>query len=478
MAKPLCLVQGPVGTRSGYGDHARDIVRSLIKLDRYNVKIIPTRWGVTPMNALSEEDPDHKDIIDRILTEQLHTQPDLFIQITVPNEFTPIGKFNIGITAGIETTVPPHTWLEGSNRMNLIIVPSEFSKTTLAHAVYTKHDTRTKQPIGNIALEKPIEVLFEGTDVEVYGNTNAQSDVLDNAMNVVTTPFNFLFVGHWLQGDFGEDRKNVGKLITTFYTVFKNYPKDTQPGLILKTSQATFSVLDRERIVDKIRDVQGRFKGDVPPIYFIHGDLTKDEMASLYNHDKVHAHISFTKGEGFGRPLLEASLSGKPTLVTNWSGHIDFITEPKFLLTGELKQVHPSAADDFILKEGMWFDVSLTDAAKRMVDVVENYKDYVTAAKKLSKQNKVQMSFDAMTEKLGEILDKYAVVPENIKIKLPALSSRKKKRPTVQQKVRAHDDNNTKATEEADLREDIRTDDSGEDTSPQVLAGRVAGTST
>ena len=36
MSKPVCLVTAPVGTRSGYGAHARDIVRALIKLDKYD----------------------------------------------------------------------------------------------------------------------------------------------------------------------------------------------------------------------------------------------------------------------------------------------------------------------------------------------------------------------------------------------------------------------------------------------------------
>ena len=38
--KPICLVTAPVATRSGYGAHARDLVKSLINMDKYDIKII------------------------------------------------------------------------------------------------------------------------------------------------------------------------------------------------------------------------------------------------------------------------------------------------------------------------------------------------------------------------------------------------------------------------------------------------------
>jgi len=49
----LVSVIGPVGTRSGYGSHARDIVISLLDLG-YDVKTLPIRWGITPQNALDK----------------------------------------------------------------------------------------------------------------------------------------------------------------------------------------------------------------------------------------------------------------------------------------------------------------------------------------------------------------------------------------------------------------------------------------
>ena len=127
MTKPFILFQGPVATRSGYGDHARDLALELIKSDKYEIKVASLRWGNTPMNALNEQNPDHKLILDNMIYEgNLPKQPDLHIQVTVPNEFQKIGKKNMGITAGLEATAIPKHWVDGLNRMDLNIVPAEF----------------------------------------------------------------------------------------------------------------------------------------------------------------------------------------------------------------------------------------------------------------------------------------------------------------------------------------------------------------
>jgi len=308
--KPLVLVTAPVGTRSGYGSHSRDICRSLIAMDRFDVKIWPVRWGNTPMNALNEKDPNDIPIIERLMgSPNLDKQPDIHFHIVVPNEFNPIGKFNIGITAGLEATVIPGEWIEGLNRMNLNIVPSNFVKEVFINTEFEKHDQNTKQKIGQIKCTSPVEVLFEGTDTNLYKFTKEFSKDLVDELKEIKEDFCFLFVGHWLQGGLGHDRKDVGMLVKTFLETFKNKPK--QPALIIKTSGATPCILDREDILNKLNEIKNTVKGKLPNIYVLHGDLDDEEMNGLYNHPKVKVHVSFTHGEGFGRPLLEASLSEK-----------------------------------------------------------------------------------------------------------------------------------------------------------------------
>ena len=423
MSKPLCLVTAPVATRSGYGAHSRDICRALIKLDKYDVKIWAVRWGNTPMNALTEGDPNDDIIISRLLENpNLPKQPDLHIHIVIPNEFQPVGKYNIGITAGLEMTACPPQWLEGMNRMDINIVPSTFVKNIMSTIAYDVQDEQTKQKKGELKNEKPIEVLFEGTDTNIFKRTNEFSKEFVDEMKKVDDTFNFLYVGHWLQGGLGKDRKDTGMLLKVFLETFKNMKK--KPGLIMKTGGAGFSVLDREDILKKIDMVKKGVDGDLPNIYFLHGDFTDEEMNELYNHPKVKAHVTFTHGEGFGRPLLEATISQKPVIAPNWSGHLDFL--PKnlaILLSGELQKVEKgSVPDDFLIDGSSWFGVNYQEASHVMKSVYTNYRKYTLNAKKLGIGNKSKFSLDAMTRKFGKILDKYVPdFPEEVKLNLPKL---------------------------------------------------------
>jgi hypothetical protein len=421
--KPICLVTAPVGTRSGYGSHSRDICRALIKLDRYDVRIWPVRWGNTPMNALHKDNPNDKVIIDRLLENpQLERQPEIHIHIVIPNEFSPVAKYNIGITAGLETTVCPPRWLEGMNRMNMNIVPSIFVKDTLVKTSFDVNDEKTNQKIGELKNEKPIEVLFEGADTEIYKPTKEFSKSLVDEMNKIDETFNFLYVGHWLQGGVGKDRKDTGMLVKVFCETFKNMKK--KPGLIMKTSGAGFSVLDRESILDKIKDIKNTVNGNLPNIYLLHGDFTDEEINELYNHPKVKAHVSFTHGEGFGRPLLEASLSEKPIIVSNWSGHTDFLKKPNALMIdGSLQDLEKgSFPDDYYVQGAKWFIINYQQASTVMKDVYKGYRKYTLGAKKLAMYNKSKFSLDGMTRELGKILDKYVPeFPKEIKLNLPKL---------------------------------------------------------
>ncbi len=421
MNKPLVLVTAPVTTRSGYGNHSRDICRALIDLN-YDVKINSVRWGSTPTNALEPNNPIHEEIRSRILpSPAMDRQPDLHLHLVVPNEFQPIGKKNIGMTAGIETTIPPVQWVEGMNRMDMNILTSEFSKKGFEEAVFEKKD-QNGQTVNEVKVNKPMEVLFEGVDTDVYYSTSKISDEVNEVFDGIDSDWNFLFCGHWLQGNLGEDRKDIGMLIKVFLETFKN--QKNQPGLILKTSGATFSVIDREEILDKIRVVKNDVKGDLPPIHLIHGDFTDSEINDLYNHPKVKAHISFTHGEGFGRPLLEAAQSGKPIIASGWSGHLDFLN-PNYsvLINGSMTKVPQGAFPKEIYFEGsQWFTINYQQGSSAMTDVFKNYTNYLVKGKQLEAFTKQQFSYEKMRDKLDTLIKPLIEsVPQEVELKLPKL---------------------------------------------------------
>ena len=419
MSKPTLVVSCPIDTYSGYGARSRDFVQSIIDLDKYDVKILPQRWGNTRFGYL--QDHNNTSLTSKIIT-QLTQQPDIWIQITVPNEFQKVGKYNIGVTAGIETTLCDGTWLQGCNNMDLVLVSSEHAKKVFEESKYNMQDNRTGQITGYIELQTKMEVLFEGADIEKYVPLTSPVN-LD--LSDIEESFNYLAVGHWLPGDMGEDRKNIGYTIKAFLETFKNKPKGKRPGLILKVQAGSgTSIIDREAVLDKIDAIRRTVKGDLPNVYLLHGDMTDAEVNELYNHGKVKVMISLTKGEGFGRPLLEFSLVNKPIIATAWSGHLDFL-DKEFVkyVGGTLTPVHPSAAvDKMILRESHWFSADPIEVGRALKEVFEDYDKWKTKAKRQGHKSRTQFSYNNMRETIDTLLTQYVPeFPKQVQLKLPQL---------------------------------------------------------
>ena len=418
MSKPVFVISCAIDTYSGYGARSRDIVKAIIEMDKYDVKIASQRWGATPKGFI-KDNPEWEFLNKHILTSpQLPSQPEIWMQITVPNEFQPIGKYNIGCTAGIETTIAPAEWVEGCSRMNLILGSSEHTIKVLKESKFEKRDQQTNQVVGVVEWTGDNgEVVFEGINSDVYKPVKSTFDLSN-----VKEDFAYLFVGHWMPGQLGEDRKNVGLLVKAFYETFKN--KSKKPALILKTTQVGASYMDRDELIKKIKLIRGTVKSNnLPNIYLLHGEFTDVEMNEIYNHSKVKAMINLTKGEGFGRPLLEFSLVNKPIITTNWSGHTDYLN-PEFvtLLPGELTNVHPSAANNMLLAESQWFSVDTGHVGHYLKDVFENYKGYAENAKRQGFQSRTKFSYDAMKEKLDNLLtQRIPEFPKQVQMQLPKL---------------------------------------------------------
>jgi len=417
--KPLFIISSPFDTYSGYGARSRDIIKSIIELDKYNVKLLPQRWGNTPWNFCKDNQEWEFLYSHALPSSNIPKQPEIWMQITVPNEFQPIGKYNIGCTAGMETTLVDATWVQGMNRMDLNFVSSVHSKNSFLNSVYNQQDQQGNQ-VGKLQIEKPIEVLFEGANLDVYFPDNSPCEIDFD----IPESFAYLFVGHWMQGDLGQDRKNVGLLVKTFYETFKN--KKNKPALILKTSQVGTSYMDRDAILKKISQIKETVDSkNLPNIYLLHGEFTDKEMNSIYNHSKIKCMVSLTKGEGFGRPLLEFSLTQKPIITTNWSGHIDFLN-PEFttLLPGTLNKVHPSAAvEKMILQESQWFNVDTVKVKSYLKYMFEKYDMFLEKAKRQAYYSKTNYSWEKMQETLDNLLTTYLPeFPKEIKLNLPKLN--------------------------------------------------------
>jgi len=423
MNKPSFVISCPFDTFSGYGARSRDIVKAIIELDKYDVKLLPQRWGDTPTDFCK----DHKEwaFLWDYSIQNLNSKPDIWMQITIPNEFQAIGKYNIGCTAGIESTGCDPTWVEGLNRMDMNWVSSNHSKEVFESVNFERVHPQTKQKVGFTKLEKPIYTIFEGVNLDVYKHLPNKNEININ-LNSIKESFCFLFVGHWMQGDYGHDRKNVGVTIKYFFDAFKNTPQP--PALILKASTGRNSYIGREALLEKINVIKKAYKktDKLPNVYLLNGNLSDTQMNELYNHPKVKAMVSLTKGEGYGRPLAEFSLSKKPIITTGWSGHMDFIsTENCTVLPGKLENVHSSAANKWLLKETQWFQVSTKHAIDAYKDVKKNYKNYIVGGKKQGFRIKSEFNFDSMKQLVSNTLKNIPEFPKEIKLNLPGLQTPK-----------------------------------------------------
>lgn len=414
MNKELVVISSPFDTVSGYGARSRDIIRELIKSEKYNIRLLPQRWGNTPW-GFCKDNPEWSYLYDYVLKPEEHQiKPDIFIQITIPNEFNPVGYYNIGITAGIENDICPPDWMEGLNRMDLNIVSSEHSKNVFQN---TKYNKKINGNVEELILNKPVKVLFEGVDTSTYNVIEEGLDVINN----IPEDFCFLTLGHWLQGDLGEDRKNIGLTIKLFYEAFKNIKN--QPALILKTSFGNSSKISKHEVFKRIHEIKKLFKKEdqLPNVYLLNSDLKNYEINKLYNHPKIKSLISLTKGEGFGRPLLEFSFIGKPIISTYWSGHVDFLKKDNILpLKGELKHVHPSSQNQWLIKEGKWFNVNEDETKNAFRIMFNNYKKYLSKANSQKKYVEENFTTDKMGEKLLNILNEnYKPQPQFKPLVLP-----------------------------------------------------------
>jgi len=419
MSKPVFVISSPFDTYSGYGARARDVIKAIIELDKYDVKLLSQRWGNCAF-GFCEDNPEWTYLNNYVIPPQISSQPEVFMQITIPNEFQPLGKYNIGVTAGIESTICKPEWIDGVNKMDTTWVSSNHAKSVFENSKFTQNN-KQGNAVREIKLAKPVEVVFEGANLDVYKPLQ-KSEIKEINLDSIKESFCYLFVGHWMQGEFGHDRKNVSLLVKAFYETFKNH-KGSKPALILKASTGVNSYTSRNQLLDRIKQIRETVNSsNLPNIYLLTGEFSDQTMNELYNHSKVKAMISLTKGEGFGRPLLEFSLTGKPIIASNWSGHTDFLKPNlSIMLGGQLENVHQSAANNWLIKESQWFKPNDVEIGKVLKETFKKYKQYIVKAKQQKNFSKSKFSFEGMKDLIDQELNKIPEFPKQLELKLPKL---------------------------------------------------------
>jgi glycosyltransferase involved in cell wall biosynthesis len=339
------IVRAPLLSISGYGEHSRQVFQWATSIPSWNVSAHVVNWGNTTwyLNPESEDG-----LIGQIMSRSTNQTSgfDISIQVQLPDEWdTNLAHFNIGVTAAVETDKCNPAWVDACNKMNCIIVPSNHVKETL-------------ETTGKITC--PIYVIGEWYLTKI--DTAKDPLPLD-----LTTSFNFLIISQMTSQNSNDDRKNILDTLKWTLDAFKD---DKDVGIILKTNFGKGTKIDREFTQNFLKKfIQENRKSDFPKIHLLHGNLSSEEVASLYRHPSIKALINLTRGEGYGLPLLEATVSGLPVITTNWSGHLDFLKYGKFVgIDYTLVDIPATRIDDRIFVKGTkWAQPLEADYKKRVV---------------------------------------------------------------------------------------------------------------
>lgn len=359
------ILFAPVYSRSGYGDHAREVVEFILSETSIKLSIVPVSWGKNQDNYYTHKSSLIEKINDRIVTKLGDKKYDCCITVGMPGEFKNIGNYNIGITAGIETNRVSKEFIYHSNLMDLLVVPSKFTRDTFENTHYINDDQQ------KLELECEICVVNEYATQEFYSTEHENKPT--NILSSIHEDFCFLSVGQWTSSSSDDGgRKNITSLIKTFLKTF-NDSTNNKPALVLKTNGCNFSFTDKNNIENLIREAINQYGGNVHPnIYLIHGSLNSVEMHGLYTDKKIKAFVTHSKGEGFGRPLLESALCELPIICPNFGGYLDFLNENNsYLVNGSLEEV--GLTNNLFCENAKWMQIDEDESSKAMLDVFQNY---------------------------------------------------------------------------------------------------------
>lgn len=356
------LLRAPLLTNSGYGIHSRQIFEWLYEKENIDLTVECLNWGLTTWLLNPEYD---NGIVGKIMSKSKKLEPpyDVTFQLQLPDEWNPtLGKINIGMSAVVETDKCNPKWIDACNKMDHVVVPSNFTKEVL-------------QKTGNVS--KPITVIPEWFNKSIEEKSQAKIDD-----NKIDTSFNFLIISQINGLNALDDRKNIFNTIKWICEEFKDQ-KDV--GIILKTNSGKGTTIDKkitQNILGQMTKAIG--KKEFPRVYLFHGNMTNDEVAGLYDVESVKCYVNATRGEGYGLPIIDSAASGVPIVATNWSGHLDFLYDMFSKIDYEMIDVRKEKEDNRIFFLGQkWADPIESSFKNEIRSVYNNYNQKKETADKL-----------------------------------------------------------------------------------------------
>ena len=316
---------GPVFDPSGYADEGRGM---LCALERSGVPV-----ALRPVQRVSrgfrEGLPDsERALLDRQIARPLPGQSILVQHHTAEGfQVPPHAPYLVGRTM-FETHLIPPAWVSRCNAMDELWIPSQFNIDTFRKA----------------GVRVPMHLVPGGIDTNAY-----RPDVERMAIPGLRGTI-FLSVFEWRRG------KGWDVLLRSWAEAFS--PGD-DVTLVLRTYPiGNADGRDNATVINECIDrflaeeCGGRTRRDVAPIVVLGEKVPAARMAGLYA--MAHAYVAPTRGEGWGRPFMEASACGVPVIATRWSAHQEFLNDTNAYLI-DIDGLTPADSSDVPNYEGqLW----------------------------------------------------------------------------------------------------------------------------
>lgn len=150
------------------------------------------------------------------------------------------------------------------------------------------------------------------------------------------------------------------------------------------------------------------FEGLPDNVVFLIEDLPAEDMPKLYN--SADAFVLPTRGEGWGRPFMEAMLMGLPVLAPKFSGQTEFMTDDTtFSIDCTVRKVDQSTWLQVpYFRDHRWCEPSVASVRERMRWVYEHPEEAAAVGAAASQHIKDNYSREAAAAAVKHRLDEIA----------------------------------------------------------------------
>ncbi len=306
------LWHAPLKDPSGYAEEARNFLYALHE-NGIAVQAREIRWNnrVVPLAQHRQK------LLDSMLNATPFSAPLYICHILGGSLQRLEGARACAGRTMFETDRLPVGWAEACNRMDAVWVPSEFNRQTFAEAGVKQEKLRVVPGAIDLAAYHPA--------VEKLRIAGARG-------------FNFLAVFDWSL------RKGWDVLLQAYVEEFR---EDEDVALLLQVHSSTG--LSASQIIEAagkhIAEKTGIDPAHAPDIVLQEKPVPDAMMPALYR--AADCYVLPTRGEGWGRPYMEAMACAVPAIVTNWSGPTAFTTpDTALLLDYDIVPVSKAGAEE------------------------------------------------------------------------------------------------------------------------------------